>query len=67
MATFAQTVFTDVVRLQTPAGRIPADIPAHYWRFAWSIHREHRGNKVPQVDCWSAMRRAKPICLPYRP
>ena len=57
--------FVDIVRLTTQSGKVPKEIPAHYWRFCWAMRRAAMGNKTPSVDWRNVARRDKPICLPY--
>jgi len=58
------TAFTDIVKLCVN-GTVPAEIPAHYWRFCWCMRRKAMGNKAPNVDLNSNFTRSKPIRLGY--
>lgn len=62
---FDRESFIDIVRLSQSTGKVPKEIPAHYWRFCWSLRRKAMGNKVPNVDIWSNLTRSKPIRLGY--
>lgn len=62
---FDRDSFIDIIRLQTPSGLIPSEIPAHYWHFCWVMRRKAMGNKAQAVDWRSAVARSKPIRLPY--
>lgn len=57
--------FLDIVRFTTKDGKVPREIPDHYWRFCWSLRRKAMGNKVPSVGWQSAAVRSKPICIGY--
>lgn len=57
-----RTAFLDIARLTTAAGRVPAEIPAEYWRWCWTLRRRATGNKAPAVAVIHAR-----ICLPYTP
>ena len=58
--------FTDLVKL-AGSGTIPREIPAHYVRFAYGLHCQARGRKVPSVSIWDKLALSKPVRLPYQP
>lgn len=62
--TYETTAFIDIMKLCVN-GKVPKEIPAHYWRFCWSLRRNSMGNKVPNVDLQSIFTRSKPIKLWY--
>lgn len=62
---FETESFIDIIRLSQVTGKVPKEIPDHYWRFCWSLRRKAMGNKVPGVDIWSNLTRSKPIKLGY--
>ena len=41
--------FTDIQRLQTATGKVPYDIPDHYWRYCWHMRRSFMGNRAPRI------------------
>lgn len=55
--------FTDIMRLTARTGKVPPEIPAHYWRFCWALRRKAMGNKVPAVSWRDAAIRSTVIHL----
>mgnify|MGYP003349884103 FL=1 len=53
--------FIDLMRLSRL--KVPATIPAHYWRWAWTQHCARKNRAAPTVDLRSIAVRSKPIRL----
>ena len=55
--------FADIIRLTNSAGKVPAEIPGHYWRFCWTMRRAAKGLKAPKVSWTDVAVLSKPIAL----
>jgi hypothetical protein len=58
--------FLDIIIL-SKSGKVPDEIPAHYWKFCYSLRRKAKGLKVPAIGWQDAARLTPVICLPYKP
>jgi hypothetical protein len=63
---YQTNAFADILRLTTPDGRVPKEIPEHYWQFCWAMRRRAMGNPVPSVGARDVATRSKPIKLPTK-
>lgn len=42
-----KTAFADLIKLANKSdGKIPAEIPAHYTRWAYGVHRQNKGLRI---------------------
>ena len=57
--------FIDIARLTTKTGKVPSEIPAHYWHFCFALRRNAKGNKVPSLGWQGASLRSSVIKLPF--